>query len=278
MYARVAEVSVEKYTESTVAQRNDVVALEEPLEIVLLAYQKRAPVRIPVAITMRTPGDDKHLSLGLLFAEGIISSMDDVTRVEEAAANTRDKPFTTAITVYLKDHVPVDPASFARQFPSTSSCGICGRLELPDIRTRESSQAGPSVKTSLLYTLPAKARQRQTLFQHTGGIHSAALFDSEGNLMMVAEDIGRHNALDKLIGRALVNGTLLSDAMLLLSGRVSYELMQKAIAARIRCVFAIGAPSSLAVELACTYDVTLIGFLKENRFNVYAGKQRILPT
>ncbi len=278
LYARVAEVSVERYSESTAIKRNDVVALEEPLQIALIYHKEGHPTRVPVALTMRTPGDDAHLALGLLYAEGIIQAMADVVHIETQSNNGRDKPFATEITLALHPDIAVDEAAFARRLPSTSSCGVCGRLSLPTIKSQAFSQTELTLEPETLYALTNRARSKQTLFKHTGGIHSAAFFSREGTLIDLAEDIGRHNALDKLIGRALAEGQHdLANRVLLLSGRVSYELMQKTIAAGIRCVVAIGAPSSLAVEMARTYGVTLVGFMKVNRFNVYAGAQRIVP-
>ena len=278
LYARVAEVSVERYSESTAIKRNDAVALEEPLEIVLISTAQRQEKQIPVALTMRTPGDDTHLALGLLFAEGIIQSMADVAHIDSQGSNGRDKPFPTTITVTLHPDVEVDEQAFARQLPSTSSCGVCGRLSLPKLKAPSLSGPETRLQPQMLYTLPDRARAKQTLFKHTGGIHSAALFNDQGTLLDLAEDIGRHNALDKLVGRALAAGRQdLNTSVLLLSGRVSYELMQKAITAGIGFIVAIGAPSSLAVEMARSYGVTLVGFMKPNRFNVYAGEQRIAP-
>lgn len=272
VYARVAEVSAQRYSESTAIERKDVVALEEPLKIALKTRQ----MHIPVALTMRSPGDDHHLALGLLFAEGIINSMADIERMETHTKNGRDKPFATSVTVHLQPHVEVHPDTFARQLPSTSSCGVCGRLQLPELRSRPTSETRLMLTPKEVYALSDRARAKQILFQHTGGIHSAARFSKEGLLVDLAEDIGRHNALDKLVGRALTRDTLpWTDNMLLLSGRVSYELMQKAIGTGIKIILAIGAPSALAVEMAHSYGITLVGFLKADRFNVYAGHQRI---
>ena len=278
MYARITEVSVEKYKESSFSTRNDLLAVEEPLEIQISFSEQEKTVSRALSITMRTPGDDKAMTLGFLYAEGIISSLHDLSEIDEIATVGRDKPFAAALAVKLKPHVVFDYTSQERHFFSTSSCGVCGRLALDNLPAQKAMENNLRVDPAMIYRLPAKIRSGQTLFHHTGGIHAAALFDKKGQLLHLSEDVGRHNAMDKLIGSILFKGHTppLSENVVLFSGRVSYELVQKAVVAGIPIIAAIGAPSSLAVEIAEAYGITLIGFLRDKRFNVYAGNERIL--
>ncbi len=280
LYARIAEVSVEKYADSTTGSELDLVAVEDPLEIHITHHQNGTQVKEILSITMRTPGDDKALALGFLFAEGIISSLDDVSHIEEVAVHSRDKPFTAILSVALQPHVDFDLPSQQRHFFSSSSCGVCGRLTLNNLPPPDKQQTDFHIDADIIYHLTERVKTSQTLFHHTGGIHAAALFDRTGNLIHLSEDVGRHNAMDKLIGSMLVqnNKVPFNEHILLFSGRVSYELMQKAVVAGISVITAIGAPSSLAVEIAGTYNITLIGFLRDRRFNVYAGGERIRRT
>lgn len=226
---------------------------------------------------MRTPGEDPALALGFLFAEGVISSMADVARIEEVSTGGRDKPFTAALRIALHPRVNFDISSLQRHFFSTSSCGVCGRVALDNLPVENEISTGRQISPGVLHQLPKLLRKSQTLFQHTGGIHAAATFDFDGHLHALGEDVGRHNALDKVIGKMLNAGqtTPFSAFVALLSGRVSYELVQKAVMAGIPVIAAIGAPSSLAVEIAGRFGITLIGFLRDNRFNVYTGKERV---
>ncbi len=277
LYARVAEVSVEKYRESIGKSEKDLLAIEEPLEIHITYYVRNQPVTQVLLITMRTPGDDAALCTGFLFTEGIISSHDDIEAIEERKIAGRDKPFTASLEIRLKPSVSFDPTTIQRDFFSTSSCGICGSKSIDNLPKNVTEAAFFQIPASVLVQLPKQLQAGQTLFQHTGGLHAAVLLNPEGNLICLCEDIGRHNALDKLIGHVLKNDRrLFSKNLVLFSGRVSYELMQKTLAAGIPFVASIGAPSSLAVEIARKHNITLIGFLRDNRFNVYAGAERIV--
>jgi FdhD protein len=260
--------------ESGVAEaRPDELATEEPLEIRLIQEGRSRTV----AVTMRTPGADAELALGFLFAEGVIGRREEVLRVEpcsepgEACANI--------VEVELAAGVPEpELAGLERHFFSTSACGVCGKagLEALTLRVSEAIPPGPEVSPELIATLPDRLREAQGMFTATGGIHAAALFDTAGELLAAREDVGRHNALDKLIGWALGEGLLpLNRHLVLVSGRSSYEILQKCLVAGVPVVCAVSAPSSLAVELANRFGITLIGFLRGNRFNVYSGAERV---
>ncbi len=242
------------------SERDDLLAVEEPLEIRIGST--------PLAVIMRTPGHDDELAAGFLYGEGIVRTRDDIA----ALLHWQDDSGAFAqnlITVRLRvDH---DAAGWQRQFYATSSCGMCGKASIeaalsmaPPLERR--LDASPEV----LYALPDRLRAAQSVFDRTGGLHASGLFSLDGELLAVREDVGRHNAVDKLIGRALLDGDLpLSERILLLSGRVSFEIVQKALAARIPLIAAISAPSSLAVSVAQRCNIGLVGFLREGRMNVY---------
>src|SRR5258708_28636859 len=223
-----------------------------------------------MSVTMRTPGHDAELATGFLFTEGIISDASAIISIESAS---------NSIRIGLHEQVALDLGRLQRHFYTSSSCGVCGKASLDSLMTVCPAPAPTEdwlIDRELLYSLPALLRQQQELFDFTGGLHASALFDQKGNLLFLREDIGRHNALDKTIGYALQQGRLpLSADILLLSGRACFELIQKAAMAGIRMVAAIGPPSSLAVQLAEEQGMTLIGFLREERFNVYARSQRV---
>ncbi len=245
--------------------RTDAVVVEEPLEI-------RVDTR-SLAVTMRTPGHDAELAMGYLLSEGIIRSASDIAGIRPYPRNE----FGNVLDVLLAPGVDWDAQRLTRPGVISSSCGLCGKTTLEAVRQRFGRvQAGPVVSGELFYTLSERLRAAQETFSLTGGLHAAGLFDGEGRLLMAREDIGRHNALDKVLGRALLDGLLpLHRHVLLLSGRVSFEMMQKSLAAGVPIVAAVSAPSGLAVEFAKKSQQTLIGFLRNDRFNVYAGRGRV---
>jgi FdhD protein len=252
--------------------RSDSVAIEEPLQFCLNGF--------PLSITMRTPGSDLDLATGFLFTEGIINDVAQILSMaaesaEDSSGNSGDR-----VTIRLKPEVALDPARLRRNFYTTSSCGVCGKLTMGAIEVRPPRsvrQSGPQFNADLIYSLPDRLRQTQHVFDRTGGLHAAALFSPEGTLLGVREDIGRHNAVDKLIGFALRDGTVpLGDALILVSGRAGFELVQKSAMAAIPVLAAVGAPSSLAVGLAKRFGMTLLGFLRGQRFNVYSESWRIV--
>ncbi|MEA2598995.1 MAG: FdhD protein [Thermomicrobiales bacterium] len=256
--------------------QKDVLATEEPLEIRLHA----GGATRPVAVTMRTPGADFELAAGFLFSEGLISGREDVDRLSYCVGNDAcdGEQQYNVVTVDVRPHVAPDPALFDRNFGVTSACGICGKSSLDQVERRgiASLGAGPVVSHEVLYGLPDKLRDAQGLFATTGGLHAAGLFTVDGELIALREDVGRHNAVDKLIGWALLEGKLpLSEQIVMVSGRSSFEIAQKCVAAGVPILCAVSAPSSLAVDLAKRFGLTLVGFLRGDRFNVYNGAQRI---
>jgi FdhD protein len=253
--------------------RPDDLATEEPMEIRLISGGQRQTV----AVTMRTPGADFELAAGFLCGEGIISSPDELKRISYCV-DTDAEQLYNIVNVELRGGVDYDPRSLERHFYTSSACGVCGKATLEQLELRGCPviPPGPEIAAETIYALPNKLREAQGLFEVTGGLHAAALFDAEGNLVALKEDVGRHNATDKLVGWALLEGRLpLSNHIVMVSGRSSFEIVQKCLVAGVPIVCAISAPSSLAVDVARGFGMTLVGFLRGNKFNVYAGSQRI---
>jgi FdhD protein len=260
-----------------VRTRTDDIATEEPLEIRLLAGRQRQTV----AITMRTPGADFELAAGFLFGEGVLSAADDLRRITYCVDPDVDpEQRYNIVNVELRAPRLPELAGLERHFFTSSACGVCGKAGLDALHVRgcvlAGSADGPWLTPELVRSLPDRLRAAQRVFQSTGGLHAAALFTSAGELLALREDVGRHNAVDKLVGWALMHAKLpLTDHLVLVSGRSSYEIMQKCLAAGVPVVCAISAPSTLAVSLANEFGMTLIGFLRGERFNVYAGQARL---
>jgi len=251
----------------------DALATEEPLEIRVDSpglEQRR------VAVTMRTPGHDFELAAGFLYTEGIVSGRADVRTVRYCDVPREEQQYNV-VTVDLRR--PYDPELLQRNFYTTSSCGVCGKASLDSISVRCAPVAeGPEVSESVVVALPDRLREAQRVFDRTGGLHAAGLFDPAGTLLELREDVGRHNAVDKLVGRALLAGELpLSERVLMVSGRLSFEIVQKAAVAGIPIVCAVSAPSSLAVDAGRRFGMTLVGFLRGSRFNIYTNAERIAP-
>jgi len=270
------------YGDST-EKDSDVLAIEEPLEI-RIGFPDRT--HKAVSITMRTPGEDGELAVGFLFTEGILKSAEQVKQVRHCGLKigkvrgTLDRAAalnSNTIRVDLAENVELDLKRLERHFYTTSSCGVCGKSSI------EALQAGAqpidselAINAEIIHCLPDTLRSAQSTFDKTGGLHASALFNTDGILDIVREDVGRHNALDKVIGAKFLAGeTPLSDKILLVSGRASFELVQKALMAGIPILAAVGAPSSLAVELATEFGMTLIGFVRDGRFNIYSGGKRV---
>lgn len=253
----------------------DTFAIEEPLEIQLSYFEEGINKIRKVSVTMRTPGHDRELGAGFLFTEGIIRTKQEIAGIKEGNGDN-------TVRVDLAEGVLPELKNTERNFYTTSSCGVCGKSSIDAIRTVSpfaAIQDPVSLRPAILFGLPDKLRQQQEIFERTGGLHASALFDLAGNFISLREDVGRHNALDKLIGAALLQDELpLSHTLLLLSGRASFELVQKAVMAGIRIIAAVGAPSSLAVSLASENGITLIGFLRGERFNIYSHPGRINVT
>jgi FdhD protein len=257
--------TVLRYEDGGVRSGPDELAREEPLEI-------RVRGR-PVSVTMRTPGDDADLAVGFLLTEGIVRSRDDVLRVEACGRNDEGN----LLNVLLAPLVPVDFERLTRHVFASSSCGLCGKATIESVRmTFPPVESDAAVDAETLVRLPDLMRAAQTSFDRTGGVHAAALFTLDGRLVVLREDVGRHNAVDKVLGHALMNGLAPLDRhVLLVSGRSSFEIMQKALAGRVPVVAAVSAPSSLAVEFARESGQTLVGFLRAGRMNVYSHPHRV---
>ncbi|MGW7354131.1 formate dehydrogenase accessory sulfurtransferase FdhD [Streptomyces sp. NPDC054784] len=262
--------------DGAVSTRPDTLVAEEPLEIRLNGK--------PLAITMRTPGDDFSLAAGFLVSEGVVGAKDEVTGIAYCAGATADGANTyNVVDVRLAPDVPLPDITLERNVYTTSSCGLCGKASLDAVRTRTRWPAAETaghapfrIAPDTLTLLPDRLRAAQRVFDRTGGLHGAALFAADGTLLGVREDVGRHNAVDKLVGDALRDGALpLTSALLLVSGRASFELAQKAVMAGIPALAAVSAPSSLAVDLAAETGLTLVGFLRGGSMNVYAGGWRL---
>lgn len=269
----IRHMPVRKVNGSKSLRFSDVLSVEEPLEIRISYGPATARVQKNISVTMRTPGNDPELAVGFLFTEGIISSYDNVKDAYHAGMECASQK-KNIVQVELNENFTPHLMQSDRNFYTTSSCGVCGKGSIQSIRTvnpfSQLERPRLSLAADLLYQLPGRLREAQSGFAATGGIHASGLFTTEGDLVLLREDVGRHNALDKLIGAALMNGTLpLNQHVLVLSGRASFELIQKAAMAGISVVAAIGAPSSLAVDLAVEFDITLLGFLKQDRFNIY---------
>jgi FdhD protein len=269
----VKEVLVRKINGFKSSSVLDILSIEEPLEIRVQYGPRNQRVQKNISVTMRTPGHDQELAVGFLFTEGIISSYAVIKDVYHLDIDCQLQK-KNSIQVELKEDFIPHLMQSDRNFYTSSSCGVCGKGSIESIKTVSSFSTlnKPKLNLSLdvLYQLPQKLRRAQSDFSTTGGIHASGLFSIEGDLLLLQEDVGRHNALDKLIGQALARNLLpLNNHILLLSGRASFELIQKAAMAGISIVAAIGAPSSLAVELAQEFKITLLGFLKEDRFNIY---------
>ncbi|MFD0226525.1 formate dehydrogenase accessory sulfurtransferase FdhD [Streptomyces hirsutus] len=264
---------VVRIRDGVVSSRPDTLVTEEPLEIRLNGK--------PLAITMRTPGDDFALAVGFLVSEGVLATASDLRNVVYCAGATADGVNTyNVVDVQTAPGVRIPDITLERNVYTTSSCGLCGKASLDAVRTTTRHPIADSpplrVGPELLAGLPDRLRASQQVFDRTGGLHAAALFDEEGELLDVREDVGRHNAVDKLVGRALQGGNLpLSRTVLMVSGRASFELAQKAVMAGIPLLAAVSAPSSLAVDLAAETGLTLVGFLRGTSMNVYAGEDRI---
>jgi len=274
---RLVNVSVERVRDETRSPGEDVLAAEEPLEIRVEYGPVGARRRRSISVTMRTPGADVALAVGFLFGEGVIRDADDVLRAMSCGPPGK-LGLRNVVRVELAPGVGVDEQRLARNFVSNSACGLCGKASLAALpRVPRLGRPTPlAFSAGLVHRLPDTLRRAQAVFERTGGLHAAALFDVTGRMLDAYEDVGRHNAVDKLIGaQLLARATPLTKHVLLVSGRAGYELVQKALVARIPALAAVGAPSSLAAQLAAAAGMTLIGFVRDGRFNIYSGAQRV---
>jgi FdhD protein len=285
-------VMAERVTGLTSQTVEETLAVEEPLEIQLGYGPAESRAVKSISVTMRTPGYDFELAAGFLMTEGVVRDVNDIERIAYAGDGDIDgsagsstarailpyQPWKNIVRVELATGVTVSLANLQRNFYTTSSCGICGKASLLALQSvcppRRSNRFSISAET--LYALPARLRTSQSVFNRTGGLHGAGLFNADGELLALREDVGRHNAVDKLLGAEfLEDRTPLRESLLLLSGRASFELLQKALMGGVAMVASVGAPSSLAVRVAQEFDITLVGFLREHHFNVYHGAERV---
>ena len=261
-----------KFTDKFREEFTDHIVVEEPLEI--LVWDDRTKSYVPLTVTMRTPGADEELVSGFLFAEGVISGKDDILEIDQKDDHV--------ILLKLKKTISIEEWIQGRNFLSTASCGLCGKTKAELIQKHTCyfpAKHWPVLSLSTLLRLPLHLRAEQSLFQLTGGIHAAGLFDHRGALIDIQEDIGRHNALDKLIGKSVQNGKVpWREYVLVLSGRIGFELVQKASMLGVPIIVAVGAPSSLAIQVAEEHGITLIGFTKADRCNIYSGAERLTYT
>lgn len=271
MATPVVNTRIQRHEGHAANSADDLLVVEEPLEIRLGYGPLEDRKELRLSVTMRTPGHDAELALGFLFTEGIVVDPSDVLRVEYCT-QVKPEEHGNVVRAELRPEVEPDPARWQRNFYTTSSCGVCGKssLEAVHAQCRRAITPWGELDHAIITALPDRMREAQTVFRHTGGIHAAALFDRQGNLLLLREDIGRHNAVDKLIGATLLANLPLATCQLLVSGRAGFELIQKSVVAGIPLMAAVGAPSSLAVTLARASGLTLIGFLRGDRFNVYA--------
>jgi FdhD protein len=288
------ETHVERFIRTEAHTAIDLLAVEEPLECQLAFGPPDKRKTKSISVTMRTPGHDFELAAGFLMTEGVIRDSSDITQISyiagrstlaeepsdaEAKVALPYQPERNIVLVELEPDVSVSLANLERNFYTTSSCGICGKASLLALRTVCPPRARNEfhITAEILYSLAARLRDAQNVFERTGGLHASGLFDSSGQLLSSREDVGRHNAVDKLLGAEfLADRTPLRDRLLLLSGRASFELLQKALMGGIPMVVSVGAPSSLAVQVAKDFDITLVGFLRADHFNVYHGANRII--
>jgi len=258
--------------------RSDQVVVEEPLEIRMEYFDGAAWATRSVSVTMRTPGHDVELAAGFLFNENIVTERSQIREISYCRSDGPQE--YNVLSVRLRESVPFDPQVLTRNFYTTSSCGVCGKasIEAVEVRGCEPIPQGTlAVGAEIIDRLPDALREGQTTFERTGGLHAAGLFDSSGVLEVLREDVGRHNAVDKVIGHGFLEGRLpWTDRVLVVSGRTSFEIIQKALMARLPMIVAVGAPSSLAVELSRRFDLTLVGFARKGGFNLYSGESRVL--
>lgn len=273
----VKQTSIKKVSDSGIESKPDLLAIEEPLEIRIGFGSMHDRQQKSLSVTMRTPGHDFELACGFLFTEGIIQNFNQIESVKYCEDRGKQEQKENIVRVELKPEVKIDFEKLQRHFYTTSSCGVCGKTSIDAVKVNcEAISDSFKISSEMIHTFPDKQRKAQQVFEHTGGLHASALFDAGGNLILLREDVGRHNALDKIVGAMLFKNEIpLSNYILLVSGRASFELVQKAAVAGIPVLAAVGAPSSLAVQLAKDVNMTLLGFVRDQRFNIYSGSEKI---
>jgi len=275
-----SEYKVFKFKSENLDNFNDHISIEEPVEIIIKYKDKEIWVEKTISVTMRTPGDDEDLVRGFLFNEKIIEKIDYIEKIELTGKPTEQYGLKNKIIVTINNSDNIDVDKIKRNFLTNSSCGVCGKSSLDAleiIKKDKILKSNPKISKEVLMSSPKKLRQNQSEFSKTGGIHASGLFTAQGDIVAIKEDVGRHNALDKLIGYSLKENLLDNTSQFLAcSGRLNFDLVQKALMANIGILIGVGAPTSLAIDLANKFDMTLVGFVKEDSFNIYSNKDRII--
>ena len=275
-----SEYKVFKFKSENLDNFNDHISIEEPVEIIIRYKDKEIWVEKTISVTMRTPGDDEDLVRGFLFNEKIIEKIDYIEKIELTGKPTEQYGLKNKIIVTINNSDNIDVDKIKRNFLTNSSCGVCGKSSLDAleiIKKDKILKSNPKISKEVLMSSPKKLRQNQSEFSKTGGIHASGLFTAQGDIVAIKEDVGRHNALDKLIGYALKENLLDNTSQFLAcSGRLNFDLVQKALMANIGILIGVGAPTSLAIDLANKFDMTLVGFVKDDSFNIYSNKDRII--
>ena len=275
-----SKYKVNKFKSDTHEEKDDLISIEEPLEISLKFEKENQTITQLLSITMRTPGQDKDLVRGFLYNEQIIKDIKHISSIEKFGDKVGQYNIQNKILVTLNDSSNVDITKIKRDFLTNSSCGVCGKSSLDAlevIKQDKTPKLEPKLNSKIIISAPDILRNNQTEFAQTGGIHASGLFNKDGTLINVKEDVGRHNALDKLIGNALINGQIdPSNQFITCSGRLNFELIQKVLMTNIGIVIGVGAPTSLAIDLANKFDMTLIGFVKKDSYNVYTNSQKVI--
>ena len=275
-----SEYKVFKFKSENLDNFNDHISIEEPVEIIIRYKDKEIWVEKTISVTMRTPGDDEDLVRGFLFNEKIIEKIDHIEKIELTGKATEQYGLKNKIIVSINNSDNIDVDKIKRNFLTNSSCGVCGKSSLDAleiIKKDKILKSNPKISKEVLMSSPKKLRKNQSEFSKTGGIHASGLFSAQGDIVAIKEDVGRHNALDKLIGYALKENLLDNTSQFLAcSGRLNFDLVQKALMANIGILIGVGAPTSLAIDLANKFDMTLVGFVKEDSFNIYSNKDRII--
>ena len=275
-----SEYKVFKFKSENLDDFNDHISIEEPVEIIIKYKDKEIWVEKTISVTMRTPGDDEDLVRGFLFNEKIIEKIDYIEKIELTGKTSEQYGLKNKIIVTINNSDNIDVDKIKRNFLTNSSCGVCGKSSLDAleiIKKDKILKSNPKISKEVLMSSPKKLRKNQSEFSKTGGIHASGLFSAQGDIVAIKEDVGRHNALDKLIGYALKENLLDNTSQFLAcSGRLNFDLVQKALMANIAILIGVGAPTSLAIDLANKFDMTLVGFVKEDSFNIYSNKDRII--
>ena len=269
-----------KYKQNQSATIDELISIEEPLEMIVRYKKNNNWIDNSISVTMRTPKNDEDLIIGLLFSEGIIHKLPEIEKIESLGHETGKFKLRNKIRVTLNNGENLDVKHLRRNFLTNSSCGVCGKASMDSLEIickTKINKNNPKIKSSLVTAIPNLLKQSQSEFSKTGGIHASALFDQDGKVLVIREDVGRHNALDKVIGHCFKNSIFdTKNQFIACSGRLSFELIQKTLMANIGLLMGVGAPTSLAIDLAKRFDITLIGFIKSDSFNVYCGENRIL--